>query len=55
MGRSNPSEITDYDSRRTGNGSLDAGSTPAYSIGGALKPGEVWKRAFSFRKSVHFI
>ena len=23
---------TDYDSRRTGNGSLDAGSTPAYSI-----------------------
>ena len=22
-------EITDYDSRRTGNGSLDAGSTPA--------------------------
>jgi len=25
-------EITDYDSRRTGNGFLDAGSTPAYSI-----------------------
>ena len=24
-------EIIDYDSRRTGNGSLDAGSTPAYS------------------------
>ncbi len=24
--------MTDYDSRRTGNGSLDAGSTPAYSI-----------------------
>ena len=26
------SGIIDYDSRRTGNGSLDAGSTPAYSI-----------------------
>lgn len=24
--------IIDYDSRRTGNGSLDAGSTPAYSM-----------------------
>lgn len=24
--------ITNYDSRRTGNGFLDAGSTPAYSI-----------------------
>ena len=24
-------EMIDYDSRRTGNGSLDAGSTPAYS------------------------
>ena len=24
-------EISDYDSRRTGNRSLDAGSTPAYS------------------------
>ncbi len=27
-----------YDSRRTGNGSLDAGSTPAYSI---LKPSKI--------------
>lgn len=25
-------EISDYDSRRTGNRSLDAGSIPAYSI-----------------------
>ena len=29
--------MIDYDSRRTGNGSLDAGSTPAYSILRRLK------------------
>ena len=27
-----PAGITDYDSRRTGNGLLDTGSTPVYSI-----------------------
>ena len=40
-------EIIDYDSRRTGNRSLDAGSTPAYSIFCGKEGPTKWEDALS--------
>ena len=45
----------DYDSRRTGNGSLDAGSTPAYSIicdkGGSAE----WEDTLSPGRCIYYL
>ena len=53
-------EITNYDSRRTGNGFLDAGSTPAYSIKKAffrsfLKRYESTKKDTRLMPSIFFV